>query len=102
MEFSCLQGYAQTTYDALVNALGEPDYIREGTYTNPTINDGDGKVSVEWMTEDFTVYDYKLDETPKGLHHWHIGGMNKKALQNILNQKNLINLTKNHNGTKQD
>ena len=80
MEFSCLQGYAQTTYDALVNALGEPDYIREGTYTNPTINDGDGKVSVEWMTEDFTVYDYKLDETPKGLHHWHIGGINKKAL----------------------
>ena len=81
MEFSCLQGYAQTTYDALVNALGEPDYIREGTYSNPTINDGDGKVSVEWMTEYFTVYDYKLDETPKGLHHWHIGGMNKKALQ---------------------
>ena len=81
MEFSCLQGYAQTTYDELVNVLGEPDYIREGTYTNPTINDGDGKVSVEWMTKDFTVYDYKLDETPKILHHWHIGGMNKKALQ---------------------
>ena len=81
MEFSCLQGYAQTTYDELVNVLGEPDYVREGTYSNPTINDGDGKVSVEWMTKDFTVYDYKLDETPKILHHWHIGGMNKKALQ---------------------
>ena len=32
------------------------------------------KVSVEWETESFTVYDYKADATPKGLHYWHIGG----------------------------
>ena len=79
--FSCLQGYALTTYDELVNALGEPDYKREGTYSRPTVNDGDGKVSVEWMTDDFTVYDWKLDDTPMNEHHWHIGGMNQKALQ---------------------
>ena len=81
MMFSCLQGYALTTYDELVNALGEPDYKREGTYSRPTVNDGDGKVSVEWMTDDFTVYDWKLDDTPMNEHHWHIGGMNQKALQ---------------------
>ena len=41
MMFSCLQGYALTTYDELVNALGEPDYKREGTYSRPTVNDDD-------------------------------------------------------------
>ena len=47
MMFSCLQGYALTTYDKLVEVLGEPDYKREGTYNQPTLEDGDGKVSVE-------------------------------------------------------
>ena len=80
MMFSCLQGYALTTYDKLVEVLGEPDYKREGTYSNPSIHDGDGKVSVEWDKEHFTVYDWKLDETPKGEHFWHIGGMGANAL----------------------
>ena len=80
MMFSCLQGYALTTYDKLVEVLGEPDYKREGTYSNPSIYDGDGKVSVEWDKEHFTVYDWKLDETPKGEHFWHIGGMSANAL----------------------
>ena len=80
MMFSCLQGYALTTYDELVNALGEPDYKRQGTYSQPTLEDGDGKVSVEWDTEHFTVYDWKLDDTPKGHYYWHIGGMNPTAL----------------------
>ena len=80
MMFSCLQGYALTTYDKLVEVLGEPDYKREGTYSNPSIHDGDGKVSVEWDKEHFTVYDWKLDETPKDEHFWHIGGMSSNAL----------------------
>ena len=33
------------------------------------------------MTDDFTVYDWKLDDTPMNEHYWHIGGMNQKALQ---------------------
>ena len=80
MMFSCLQGYALTTYDKLVEVLGEPDYKREGTYNQPTLEDGDGKVSVEWHKDNFTVYDWKLDDTPKGHYYWHIGGMNSKSL----------------------
>ena len=38
----CLQGYVKTTYSQLVEKLGEPTYKREGTYSNPTENDGDG------------------------------------------------------------
>ena len=80
MMFSCLQGYAITTYDELVEVLGEPDYKREGTYNQPTLEDGDGKVSVEWHKDNFTVYDWKLDDTPKGHYYWHIGGINSTAL----------------------
>ena len=87
---SSLQGYVLTTYDYLLKTLGQPDFIREGTYSNPSINDGDGKVSTEWMTKTFTVYDWKLDETPKGLHRWHIGGMNKQALKDFENATGLI------------
>ena len=54
---------------------------RKRNFKAPKIlEDGDGKVSVEWDTEHFTVYDWKVDETPKGQHYWHIGGMNSKAL----------------------
>ena len=73
-------GYALTTYDKLVEVLGEPDYKREGTYNQPTLEDGDGKVSVEWHKDNFTFYDLKLDDTPKGHYYWHIGGMNPTAL----------------------
>ena len=44
----CLQGYVKTTYSQLVEKLGEPTYKREGTYSNPTENDGDGKTSAEF------------------------------------------------------
>ena len=40
----CLQGYVKTTYSQLVEKLGEPTYKREGTYSNPTENDGDGNL----------------------------------------------------------
>ena len=80
MNYSSLQGYAHTTYAHLKETLGEPSFTREGTYRRPTPNDGDGKVSVEWHKDNFTVYDWKLDETPKGQHYWHIGGMNPTAL----------------------
>ena len=44
----CLQGYVKTTYSQLVEKLGEPTYKREGTYSNPTEDDGDGKTSAEF------------------------------------------------------
>ena len=80
---ACLQGYVKTTYDVLIKKLGQPTYVREGTYSNPTENDSDGKVSVEWELENFYVYDWKLEKTPKGLHIWHIGGESKKALSDF-------------------
>ena len=79
----CLQGYVKTTYSQLVEKLGEPTYKREGTYSNPTEEDGDGKTSAEFgeaFEDSFYVYDWKLDETPKGEHFWHIGGMGANAL----------------------
>ena len=39
---ACLQGYVKTTYDVLIKKLGQPTYVREGTYSNPTENDSDG------------------------------------------------------------
>lgn len=64
-----LCGYVKTTYDKLVEKLGEPLIGFSG----------DGKMSCEWII-DFhdgsvgTIYDWKLSETPKHLYNWHIGG----------------------------
>ena len=64
MMFSCLQGYALTTYEELVNALGEPDYKRQGTYSQPTLEDGDGKVyylSALWFRgQSFSRWNYRV------------------------------------------
>jgi len=81
---SSLQGYVHTTYQTLVEKLGEPSYIRKGSYSEP-LDDSDGKVSIEFMTphhtsEGFYVYDWKEEATPMGPHWWHIGGENIDAL----------------------
>ena len=76
---SCLQGYALTTYDYLVENMGEPMKLRFGSYEdNPFY-----KVSFQWDMTSFYVYDWKEESTPKELHYWHIGGESKQALQDF-------------------
>ena len=80
----------RTRYYQLVKRLGEPDFVREGSYLNPTEKDlehcYDSKVSVMWGMDyegkkeveekykkwGFAVNDWKEDETPKGLYMWTI------------------------------
>lgn len=67
ISMSSLLGYVPTTYDRLVERLGEP------TFT------GDDKTTVEWLIafEDgkvATVYDWKTYDTPMRAYDWHIGG----------------------------
>ena len=67
-----------TTYDTLVEKLGEP----------LTDFSGDGKVTCEWVIE-FpddtvgTIYDWKTGETPIKEYNWHIGGKDGKAVMKI-------------------
>ena len=79
---SHLVGYVLTTYEKLEEKLGQPDYIREGTYSNP-LDESDGKTSTEWERGSFYVYDWKNESTPKGLHRWHIGGESIEALRHF-------------------
>jgi len=68
-----LIGYVKTTYDKIVEKLGEPEY------------DWD-KSSAHWTLEDkrtgvvATLYDWKTYSTPFGEYDWHIGGQDAKAL----------------------
>jgi|LauGreDrversion4_2_1035121.scaffolds.fasta_scaffold13046_7 hypothetical protein len=69
-----LKGYVETTFSHLIEVLGEPHVIN-----------GD-KTTVEWSFGDdsgvcFTIYDWKLQSTPKGFYRWHIGGNSTKSLQ---------------------
>jgi hypothetical protein len=88
----------RTRYYQLVRRLGEPDFVREGSYFNPTEKDlehcYDSKVSVMWGSDyegkkeveekykkwGFAVNDWKEDETPKGLYMWTIRGENEQAM----------------------
>lgn len=73
-----LRGYCKTTYDTLVEKLGEP----------LTGHSGDGKITCEWVIE-FpdntvgTIYDWKTKETPKDEYAWHIGGKGVNVLEKI-------------------
>ena len=68
-------GYLPTTYDKLVERIGEPN-------CGPS---GDGKVTCEWVLDIngtiCTIYDWKCGSTPKDEYDWHIGGHNSKALE---------------------
>jgi len=69
-----LQGYIKTTYADLVHLLGKPSYIGEGD-----------KVTCQWVLKFrdgpiVTIYDYKMNETPKDLYDWHVGGNSRNAL----------------------
>jgi hypothetical protein len=76
---SCLQGYALTTYDYLVENMGEPEKLREGSYEDNPFD----KLSVQWDMTSFYVYDWKEESTPKGIYYWHIGGESKQALKDF-------------------
>lgn len=67
-----LVGYVSTTYDHLVEVLGEPhtDYDKSTAHWN--IQGKDGTVA--------TIYDYKEYMTPKGEYLWHIGGHSDAAV----------------------
>jgi len=69
-----LQGYVITTYDTLVELIGEPNAGRSGN----------GKVNCEWVLdidgEPVTIYDWAQDEVPKETYNWHVGGYGIKSL----------------------
>ena len=74
MSMSSLQGYIKTTYDKLVEVLGEPTYTDADPYE---------KVNCEWTVmvpqEDsspvqFSIYNWKDGRIPTEEYEWHIGG----------------------------
>lgn len=72
-----LQGYVTTTYDELVELLGDP-----------LPGSADGKSTCEWILEFeddsiATIYDWKLSSTPKNLYSWQVGGVSLKALDYV-------------------
>ena len=71
---SSFKGNVCTTYDELISKLGES--------RGPS---GDNKVKAEWIIEGedgtvATIYDWKLNNIPKDLYYWHVGGSTHKAL----------------------
>jgi hypothetical protein len=86
-----LQGYVETTYDELVKRFGEPTSLHK--------ND---KINCEWCLKFnkhngeeviATIYDWKVDETPKDLYEWHIGGFTKSATSMIASHYNTLETT---------
>jgi hypothetical protein len=69
-----IMGYYETTYDELVAAFGEPD-------------GGSDKTTAEWVLSIngtiVVIYDWKKDQTPKGLYAWHVGGSSRHAVANL-------------------
>ena len=85
MDLSCgtsLAGYLKdTTYDQLVNALGEP--------THPDAS-GDNKTQKEWIIEFkgtvFTIYDWKTyseEDTIMFYRNWHIGSKESNPFRSV-------------------
>jgi len=85
MDLSCgtsLAGYLKdTTYDQLVNTLGEPTF---------PFASGDNKVQKEWVIEFkeviFTIYDYKTgseEDTIMFYRNWHVGSKDSNPFRSI-------------------
>jgi hypothetical protein len=70
-----LKGYMVTTYEALVNKLGNPN-------RGPS---GDKKTDCEWVVdidgEVCTIYNWKTGGIPEGTYRWHIGGHSSNAVK---------------------
>jgi len=80
MSMSSLQGYIKTTYDKLVEVLGEPTYTDADPYE---------KVNCEWTvatenedgdTVKFSIYNWKDGRIPTEEYEWHIGGYGFEAV----------------------
>ena len=80
--FTSLQGYVDATREQLVAIFGEPEPIESS----------DGKVTTEWIIEFAdktiaTIYDWKRYDlgapTDDELYSWHIGGHQRRALENV-------------------
>jgi hypothetical protein len=72
INFTGLQGYVSTTYQELVDVLGEPEGDFDKSTAHWTLETPDGTVA--------TIYDYKNYITPQDEYDWHIGGHNDRAL----------------------
>ena len=70
-----LQGYVQAYYHQLVEVFGEPEGGGDKTTAEWALEFEDGTVA--------TIYDWKEYETPMGLYHWHIGGLNNLAVDRV-------------------
>lgn len=80
---SALCGYVTATYAQLVEVFGEPHY-------GPNVP-GE-KVTCQWELEAiletgekvyFTIYDWKVSETPIQKYSWHIGGFDQEAVEAV-------------------
>ena len=71
-----LVGYVSTTFADLVKVFGKPQI-------GPNVDDD--KVTCEWNLKSgdvvFTIYDWKVNKTPKGVYEWHVGGYNEDSLK---------------------
>jgi hypothetical protein len=79
-----LRGYVEITFGELVEIFGKPDLG-----PNADLD----KTTCEWRLkfEDDTVasiYDYKTPFTPMGVHEWHIGGHDNRALEHVMDTIN--------------
>ena len=73
-----LQGYIEATYSELVAVFGVPSY-------GPDDADSD-KVTCSWELEleggvVATIYDWKMDKTPRDTYRWHIGGYKASSVE---------------------
>jgi hypothetical protein len=78
-----LKGYLFTTYENLVNLLGQP-----------LGGSADGKTTCEWILEFddgsvATIHDWKTGNTPKEPYRWSIGGKTAKVIKLVEKALNL-------------
>ena len=70
-----LQGYVQAHYHQLVAVFGEPQEGGDKTTVEWVLKFADGTVA--------TIYDWKEEQTPEGMYHWHIGGRSNLAVARV-------------------
>ena len=75
---SSLSGYVEATYHELEQVFGAATYADE---------DPRAKIQTEWTlrlnSEIATIYNWKTEQTPRGLYRWHIGGFGKGEVEMV-------------------